>query len=160
MIWHKPLILRLGISGIALLAAVAVYLFMRLNPPALLEPFQVMSRLSGSHAGLFGGAPSFFYTLAIGLLIGVCASTRSSARFHCLVWIGLALLLEVSQAQIFATPVTAGLTQILPDSIWRHVGSYWTRGVFDQFDLLATSLGGAIALALLTCFPGDKEREA
>ena len=156
MIWRNPITWSLGIAGGALLAAIAVYLFTRLNPPALLEPFQVTSTLSGVRAGLFGSAPSFLYTLSIGLLIGVCASTRSGARKHCLSWTGLALALELSQAEIFTTPISHHLAAILPDPAWQVVGSYWTRGVFDPLDLLATLLGGTIALAILTCMPGEK----
>lgn len=160
MIWRNPLNWRLAIASIALFAAVAVYLFTRLNPPALLEPFQVLSTLSGAQAGLFGNAPSFLYTLSFGLLIGVCASTQSSARRHCLSWTGLALVLELSQAEISVASISVLLAEILPDSSWQFVNSYWTRGVFDPLDLLATLLGGAIALAMLIYMPEERASEA
>jgi hypothetical protein len=160
MIWRNPVIWRLGIASIALLVAVGIYLFTRLNPPPLLQPFQVTSALSGTQTGLPGSTPSFFYTLSIGLLIGVCASTQSSARLHCLLWTGLALALELSQAEILGIPISVHLAETLPDSIWQLVGPYWTRGVFDPLDLLATLLGGAIALAMLTYMPWEKTSEA
>ena len=160
MIWRNPITWSLGIAGGALLAAITVYLFTRLNLPALLEPFQVTSTLSGVQSGLVGSAPSFLYTLSVGLLIGICASTQSSARRHCLSWTGLAVVLELSQAEILVTPISHHLAEILPDPAWQVVSSYWTRGVFDPLDLLATMLGGAIALAMLTCMPGEKTGEA
>ena len=38
MLRFTPNIVRLGISALSLLAAIAVYLLLRLEPPALLEP--------------------------------------------------------------------------------------------------------------------------
>ncbi len=150
---------RLGLASLSLMAAVAVYLFLRMNPPALLEPFQVANALAGAQTDLFGSAPSLLYTLSIGLLIGTCISTQSSARLHCLLWIALALILEISQAAVFATSIVAWLAEILPDSVWELVRPYWARGVFDWLDLLAVSIGGAIALAVLTYLPREKSRE-
>jgi len=143
---------RLVTASLALLAAVAVYCFARLNPPVLLEPFQVIHALPGMQSSLFDSAPSLLYTLSLGLFIGCCASTLSSARLHCLIWIGLALCLEISQASIIAQPLSSWLAQILPGSAWELVGPYWMHGVFDPFDLLATIVGGALALSLLTVF--------
>jgi hypothetical protein len=150
MNWNAALSWRLGTASLALLAAVAVYCFVRLNPPALLQPFQVTHALPQMGSSLFGSAPSFLYTLAFGLFIGSGAATLSRARLHCLLWITLALVLELSQASIIARPLAAWLTQILPGTAWELVGPYWLHGVFDPFDLLATLAGGALALKLLT----------
>ena len=159
MIWRKPLTWKLGIASIALFAAVAVYLFARLNPPALLEPFQVANSLSGAPAGLFGSAPSFLYTLSIGLLIGICAWTPASGRMHCIAWIVLAFCLEVSQAPGISAILTDTLGSILPVSVFAWVGPYWNSGVFDPLDLFATVAGGAIALLLLTWLTKEKISE-
>ena len=146
---------KIGTAIFALLMAVAVYLFARLNPPALLEPFQITNALPGVQPGIFGSAPSLFYTLSIGLLIGVFASTSASARLHCLVWVGLALCLEISQASIISGPLISWLSTTLPNSAWELFGPYWANGVFDPLDLLATVVGGAIALAVLPYLPRE-----
>jgi hypothetical protein len=145
----------IGTATIALSMAVAVYLFVRLHPPALLEPFQITNALPGIQPGIFGSAPSLFYTLSIGLLIGVFASMSANVRLHCLIWIGLALCLEISQASIIAGPLTSWLSTTLPSSAWELFAPYWANGVFDQLDLLATVVGGAIALAVLTYLPRE-----
>jgi hypothetical protein len=147
---------KIGIAIVALAIAIAVYCLVRLYPPELLAPFQVTSELLGSHASIFGSAPSLLYTLSIGLIIGVVASTLAAGQMHCLIWIVVALGLEISQATVIAAPLAAWLADILPASVWEIVGPYWTRGVFDWFDLFATALGGAIALAILTYLPGEE----
>jgi hypothetical protein len=146
---------KIGTAIFALSMAVAVYLFTRLNPPAPLEPFQVTNSLLGAHSDIFGSAPSLFYTLSIGLLIGAFAATSANGRLHCLVWIGLALCLEISQASIIAKPLASRLSETFPLSISELVGPYWAHGVFDPIDLLATVMGGAIALAVLTYLPRE-----
>lgn len=160
MIWRNSTTWRLVIASVALLAAVAVYLFTRQNPPALLEPFQVTSALSGAQTGLLGSAPSFLYTLSVGLLIGVCASTPTGARNHCIAWIVLAFCLEVSQAPGISAMLSDVLGQILPGSVFAGVGPYWNSGVFDLLDLLATAAGGAIALLLLIRLTPEKRSES
>lgn len=150
------LIWRLAIATIALLLALAVYSFVRSQPPELLQPLQVGSTLSAEHWTLFGSAPSLLYVLSIGLIIGCCASTPESARRHVLIWMGIALFLEISQAAFIATPTSDWLSATLPESIWGLFGPYWQRGVFDPLDLLATLAGGAIALAVLTWLPREK----
>jgi hypothetical protein len=147
------LIWRLGIASLSLLAAIAVYLFARIYPPELLTPLQAFNGDLAAYKDIFGSAPSFFYTLALGLFVGVCASNHSSAKFHCLVWIGLATLLELSQARIIAEPISAKLSESLPNFIWAIAESYWTRGVFDPLDLLATIVGGTLALVFLAYLP-------
>jgi hypothetical protein len=67
--------------------------------------------------------------------------------------VGLAILLEISQARIIAEPIGAWLSDSLPKSIWAIAESYWTRGVFDPQDLLATFIGGSISLTLIACIP-------
>jgi hypothetical protein len=145
---------------VALLVAIVVYCFVRLNPPDLLAPFQISSDLLGAQPVLFGSAPSFFYTLALGLLIGTCAVTYASGRLHCLLWVVLVLCLEVSQAPVVSAPLAGWLEGILPNSAFELVVSYWANGVFDPLDLFATIAGGALALALLACLPSEKRSEA
>lgn len=153
---NAPVIWKLGIASFSLLAAVAVYCFARFYPPEVLESFQVAGTGLATYTGIFGSAPSFFYTLAVVLLIGVCASNHSIARFHCFIWIGLALCLELSQHPIIAESVSDWISTNFPDSIWSLIGPYWSRGVFDPLDLLATLVGGGIALYLLTRLPLEK----
>jgi len=155
MIKNASMTWKIGTAVIALLMAAAVYLFARLNPPALLEPFQITNSLLGVQSDFFGSAPSLFYTLSIGLLIGVFASTSANGRLHCLIWVGLALCLEISQASIVAGPLTSWLSATLPNSFWELFGPYWANGVFDQLDLLATVVGGVIALAVLAYLPRE-----
>jgi hypothetical protein len=144
---------RLGVASLSLMTAVVVYIFVRIYPPELLTPLQALNTDLAAYTGVFGSAPSFFYTLALGLLIGACASNRLSARIHCVGWIGLAMLLELSQARIIAEPIGAWLSESLPHSIWSISESYWTRGVFDSLDLLATIVGGTLALVFLAYLP-------
>jgi len=63
------------------------------------------------------------------------------------------MLLELSQARIIAEPIGAWLSESLPESIWTIAEAYWTRGVFDPLDLLATFIGGSIALILMAYLP-------
>ena len=149
---------RFGIACFSLLAAVAVYLIARIYPPEILKPFQAINTDLASQVSIFGSAPSFFYTLALGLVIGVCASSRSSARFHCLMWIGLCLALELTQYPGLSVTFTIWLSDVLPAAGWNLIGPYWTRGVFDPIDLITTLIGGLIALILITHLPmEDKE---
>jgi hypothetical protein len=155
MVWNN-LRVYLGIAGLSLLAAFAVYLFARIHPPQILAPSIAISNQFESYSGIFGSAPSFFYTLSLGLLIGICTSNRASARFHCLIWIGLALVLELSQHQVFAGPISSWTSTYLFDSIEKLIGPYWSHGIFDPTDLLATLLGGGIALSLFSHLPSSK----
>jgi hypothetical protein len=153
---NKPLAWKLCIAGFSLLAAVAVYCFTRIYPPEILEPFQAINTDLASHAGIFGSAPSFFYTLALGLVIGVCASSRSSARFHCIMWIGLCLLLELTQHPSLSVTFTTWLSGVLPETGWNLIGPYWMRGIFDPNDLVATLIGGLIAMFLVIRLPAEE----
>ena len=152
---NKPLIFKLGVASLSLLAAVLVYSFTRIYPPELLVSIQATHPGLAAQTGIFGSAPSFFYTLALGLFIGACASTLTNARVHCLVWIGLAICLELTQHPIVSEYFSTWLAPILSESSWELIGSYWTRGAFDQLDLVATLIGGIIALALLTYLPRE-----
>jgi len=149
MYCKKTLFWRLGIAGTALLAAVAIYCLARIDPPELLTPFQSTIPIFAEQAGLFGSAPSFLYIFAIGLIVGSCASTPVSARTHCLIWLGLALLLEISQHPIIAKPLSSWLADTLSISIWVVIEAYWERGVFDPLDMIATVAGGLVALTTL-----------
>ena len=150
MYCKKTLFWRLAIASTALLAAVAVYCLARIYPPELLTPFQSTIPELAGQAGLFGSAPSFLYIFAIGLIVGSCASTPASARTHCLIWLGLALLLELSQYPVIAEPLVSWLADTLFVSAWEVIGPYWKRGVFAPLDLVATVAGGVAALTILS----------
>jgi hypothetical protein len=152
---NKPLIFKLGVASLSLFAAVLVYSFTRIYPPELLSSIQATHPGLAAQTGIFGSAPSFFYTLALGLFIGACASTLTNARVHCLVWIGLAICLELTQHPIAAELLSTWLAAILSKSSWELIGPYWTRGAFDQLDLVATLIGGFVALTLLTYLPRE-----
>ena len=146
----KTLIWKFGIASLALFLAIAVYCFARIYPPELLASFQATNTILAAQTGLFGSAPSFFYTLSVGMLIGIGASTLADARKHCLLWIAVALCLELSQHPTISEPLATWLAEFLSESIWELVGPYWTRGAFDRLDLLASVVGGSIALIMLT----------
>ena len=149
---RQTLFWRLAIAGTTLLAAVAVYCLARIYPPEPLIPFQSTIPTLAGQTGVFGSAPSFLYTFAIGLIIGSCASTPAGGRMHCLIWLGLALLLEVSQNPVVTEPLVSWLADTLPIPIWKFIEPYWDRGVFDPLDVLATLAGGVLALLLVTRF--------
>ena len=149
---NTSLACSLGIACFSLLAAIAVYSFARFHPPALIEPFKATNSILAAQTVVFGSAPSFFYTLALGLFTGFCALSLTQARLYCLLWIGLALCLEISQHSVFAGFISAWIRTGFPESTWALIGPYWARGVFDPLDLLATLMGGGIALYLLTRF--------
>ena len=149
MNYRKTMFWRLALAGTALLAAVAVYCLARVYPPELLTPFQSTIPTLAGQAGLFGSAPSFLYVFATGLVVGSCASTPASARTHCLIWLGLALLLEISQHPVIAEPLVSWLENTLIVSSWEFVGPYWSRGVFDPLDMIATVAGGLAAFTIL-----------
>jgi len=137
------------VAGCCLSLAVAVYCLARSHPPQLLSPLLATRGELVALGGIFGSAPSFLYTLALGLVIGLCSTARKAARLHCLAWTGLCLLLEVSQHAELAPRVLARLGDLLPVSSLQLVGPYWSRGVFDPADLLATLAGGLLATALI-----------
>lgn len=158
MIKNTSLAWSLGIACLALLTAIAVYSFARFQPPALIEPLKVTNSMLAAQTVVFGSAPSFFYTLALGLFTGVCALSLAQARLYCLLWVGLALCLEISQHVVFAEFISDWIMTDFSDSIRVLIGPYWARGVFDPLDLLATLTGGGIALYLLTRFDsGEKQ---
>ena len=155
MVRNSPETWMLGTASVSLLVAIAVYCFARTHPPELLSSMQMSSMQNGipilaAQTGIFGSAPSLFYTLSIGLLIGACASTSRGARLHCLSWVGVALSLELSQLPALARPFSTWLSANLSESSWEIVYPYWARGTFDYLDLIATLTGGLIAMYLLT----------
>ena len=156
---RKTLFWKFGIASLALLAAVAVYCFARIYPPELLASFQATQIILAAQTGLFGSAPSFFYTLSVGILVGIGASTPTGARMHCLLWIAVALCLELSQHPIVSEPLATWFAESLSESTWGLIGPYWIRGAFDQLDLLASVVGGSIALAILTYFQREHNNE-
>ncbi len=153
----SPLTWRLAIASLSLLIAIAVYCFARLHPPLFFEPVKTTSQILAAQTWIFGSAPSLFYTLSIGLLIGACASTLRSAKLHCLLWITLASILELLQLPTLSRPLSTWLASILSETNWEIIRPYWARGVFDPLDMLATFTGGLIALLLLSCLPGSKQ---
>ena len=152
---NAPIFLRFAIVVFSLMTAIAVYLFARSYPPELLAPFQSTNPDLARHIAIFGSAPSFFYTLALGLLIGACASNVTAARVHCLAWVGLASCLELSQYPGVSMLISTWLYDISAGPIWDIIGPYWSRGVFDPVDLLATLIGGSIASILLDHLPEE-----
>jgi hypothetical protein len=156
MLVNKTLHWRVGIAAVSLSAAVAVYSLARYYPPALLEPLQATQSILAARPDLFGSLPSLFYILAMGLLVGSCATTPAGSRLHCSLWIGVAIALEFTQHPLIAVPLSSWLPAILGDSIWTLTGPYWLSGTFDPADLLATVVGGAIALAILAYTQGNK----
>lgn len=153
------LIWRLGIASLSLLAAIAVYCFARFYPPEILEPFRVTGTDFATYTGIFGSAPSFFYTLATGLFIGLCASTHRSGQVHCLMWVCLVLILESTQHPVIAGLFVIWLPDALPVSVWEIIGPYWLRGVFDYRDLFASLGGGIVALITFTYFSMERTNE-
>ncbi len=149
----------LGIACLALLVALSVYVFARPSPPDLIAGLHWRSDWLTGYSAYLNSAPSLFYTLAIGLLIGVCVSTRSAALRHCALWIGLAACLELTQAPFIAARLADLLGSILFASVWDAIGAYWQRGVFDPLDLLATFAGGAVAILLLFRFSTERADE-
>lgn len=140
---------RLSIAVVSLSLAISVYCFARLNPPEIFSPFLSTHPDLASFNSFFGSAPSFFYTLALGLVIGVCVSSTTSAKFHCLIWIGLCMFLELTQLATPAAMLSNTLPELFPNAVWRLIGPFWQRGTFDSFDLLATLAGGLLALTLV-----------
>lgn len=157
MVRKKELASRLFIAAFSFSAAIAVYCFARNDPPDFLVPLALTNSSLAAHTYLFGSAPSFFYTLAFGLGLGACASSRSSARFHCLAWIALCLLLEFSQSPSVSAQLSTWLAHIFPEPAWSLFSPYWSRGVFDPLDLIATISGGLLALALAMQIPAGKK---
>ncbi len=143
-------VLRLAVASLALTVAVAVYVLARSQPPAIFEPIHLVPASPSGLEWLTDSAPSLLYVLSIGIFLGSFASTASSARWHCLTWIGIALALEVAQADQVAATLTTWLAPNLPNPAWNLVGPYLERGVFDPLDLFATLVGGSLALAILS----------
>ena len=143
------------VAGLALSLAIAVYYLARGNPPQVMQTLFPVRAEPVGFANLFASAPSFLYTLALAILIGMAAADRRRAMFHCLVWTLLALLLEISQHPQIAAALSSRLAGILPEPVWLTIGPYWSRGVFDPLDLAATLAGGLIALALLARLPAQ-----
>jgi hypothetical protein len=151
---------KLGVACLALLLAVAVYAFARPSSPALLAALHSRNDWLAGYNPYLGSAPALFYTLALGILIGVCALTRDAARRHCLIWIALAACLEATQAPAVADRLVAWFAPVFPEAVWGLVGPYWQHGVFDPLDLLATFVGGAIALLILSRFSPEQKHES
>jgi hypothetical protein len=143
------------IAGFALLLAIAVYYFARGNPPQLITALLPARHEPVAFASLFSSAPSFLYTLALAIVIGIATADRRRAMFHCLAWTLLALLLEISQHPRIAAVFSNGLAGILPEPVRMAFDPYWTRGVFDPLDLAATLAGGLVALVLLARLPAE-----
>lgn len=146
---------RLFVACFSLSAAISVYFFARINPPDILIPFASTNISLASYTNIFGSAPSFLYTLACGLVIGACASSQPNASFHCVAWVVLCLLLEISQFHLISARLATWLSGIMPEPVWSLIGPYWFRGVFDPIDLLATIAGGLLTLMLVMHLPSE-----
>lgn len=144
--------LRLSIAASSLALALAVYVFAREYPPAIMASLQAPVPWLLEHGRVFDSAPSLFYTLALGLLLGVISKERGRGQIHCLVWTVIALLLELSQAPGIAGAFTAA-TDRLPLLVANLFTPYWANGTFDPVDMLAVLLGGAMALGVLRLLP-------
>lgn len=147
---------RLGIAASSLALALAVYVFAREYPPAIVAPIQAPNPLLLEHGRLFGSAPSLFYTLAIGLLLGVTSADHGRGQLHCLIWTGIALMLELTQIPHIASTCVA-LSENLPRFVADLITPYWAKGTFDLADLLATLLGGMTALGILRFIPTENK---
>ena len=143
------LLWKLGIAGLSLLCAIAVYGLVRPHPPVLFESLSANLSYPPTLTAIFGSAPSFFYTLAVGLLLGVCAGSMRSAKWHCLLWVSIVLAFEVLQLPSLSVKLAQWLQLLLPERAWHYFGAYWTHGSFDPLDMLAALAGGLIALFLL-----------
>ena len=108
------------------------------------------------HGRLFGSAPSLFYTLTIGLLLGVISADHGRGQLHCLTWTGIALMLELTQIPHIAGLFVA-VIESFPGFVADLVTPYWATGTFDPVDLLATLVGGMTALGILRFIPTEKE---
>ena len=150
---------KLGIACVSLLLALSVYVFARPNPPDLIAGLHWRSDWLTAYSAYLNSAPSLFYTLAIGLCIGLCAWSRTAALRHCALWTGLAACLELTQAPFIAARLADWLEPVLAASAWHAIGPYWQRGVFDPLDLLATFAGGTLAILLLSHLSTGKEYE-
>ena len=148
---------KLALAAVALLAGTAVYVLLRQQPPALLEPFSIPVDFRFGHPAIAGSAPSLVHTFAICLLIGACAATLSGGLRHCLLWVALAVGFEFSQLQAVAGEVTGWLDTVLPEALFIRVAPYWSSGVFDPLDIAATLAGGAIAMLLLAMFSRSRD---
>lgn len=147
---------RLGIAASSLALALGVYIFAREYPPVFLSPLQAPIPWLLEHGRTFDSAPSLFYTLAVGLLLGAISNERSNGQLHCLIWTGIVLLFELTQIPgIAATFVTA--TEQLPNFLASLITPYWANGTFDPIDLIAVLLGGLTALGLLRVVPMESE---
>lgn len=147
---------RLGIAASSLVLALAVYVFAREYPPAFVAPMQATNPLLLEHGRLFDSAPSLFYTLAIGLLLGVTSADHGRGQLHCLIWTGIALMLELTQIPHIAGTFVA-VSENLPRFVANLITPYWAIGTFDLADLLATLLGGMTALGILRFIPTEKK---
>ncbi len=138
---HTTTSWRLGIATLSLSAAMAVYSLARIHPPAMLESIQLTLPALAAQTALFGSLPSLFYTLAIGLLIGTCASTAYSARLHCSLWLGIALMLEkqsfrsieIPAAQNWSQASARDRRQIIPSLLGRMTSTVRSFGTPTLF---------------------------
>lgn len=147
---------NLGIACVSLLIALSVYVFARPSTPEPIASLHWRSDWLTGYSAYLDSVPSLFYTLAIGLCIGLCASSRGAALRHCALWTGLAACLELTQVPSIAARLADWLEPVLAASAWHAIGPYWQRGVFDPLDLLATFAGGTFAILLLSRSPSGR----
>jgi hypothetical protein len=66
--------------------------------------------------------PCFIHSLSV-CLSAAARQAELARKLHCLNWLGLALLLEVSQHSIFATPLASWLVDTLSMSTWEIISA-------------------------------------
>jgi hypothetical protein len=148
--------LKLGIAILALITVIWGYLFFRLDPPVLLQSLQP-AEIFQDQAHWFGSVPSLLYTFAVGILIGSFTSSSGHGQVHCLIWTFLALALELTQHHDIAGSISVLVARLFPGPVTEILLPYWSRGSFDYLDLVATAIGGLVALAILRYPPRGSE---
>jgi len=96
-----------------------------------------------------GFLPSFLHVFAFSLLLGgLLACRKRGCLIICCAWLFTNILFEVGQRYAFS------MSQIIPAwfeglFILENAKSFFLRGTFDPFDILASSAGAAVAYFVL-----------
>ena len=140
---------KLFAASIAMLIALGTYLFARVYPPAILAPLSATNISPVDALAFWDWAPSFLYSFSLCLLIGCVVQTSKLATQHCVIWILLTLILEISQYPSLATQIVKSFENIVPETGWIVLAPYWVNGTFDPLDILATVAGGGLSLTII-----------
>ncbi len=141
----------LALPGSALLAlcvGISVYIADRDWATALfLAPFAALQGEQADFFGVLGNVlPAFCHAYAFALLLILALGRSRRARLTgACAWFSVATILEVLQAEWFATVFdrSAALTTAAP--ALNSLNNYLLNGHFDYGDLVATGLGCALA---------------